>query len=65
MVITDCNKNKYDTVIHRNINNEETNESINNNDTDSVKTKIWPKGTCLVTGDYMLGHIDETRISRI
>ena len=65
MVITDCNKNKYDTVIHRNINNEETNESINNNDTDRVKTKIWPNGTCLVTGDYMLGHIDETRISRI
>ena len=23
MIITDCNKNKYDTVIHRNINNEE------------------------------------------
>ena len=40
------------------------NESINNNDTDRVKTKIWPKGTCVVTGDSMLGHIDETRISR-
>ena len=36
MVITDCNKNKDDTVIHENINNKETNESINNNDIDRV-----------------------------
>ena len=64
MVITDCNKNKNDTVIHGNINNKETNESINNSDTDRVKTKVWPKGTCLVTGDSMLGHIDETRMCR-
>ena len=64
MVITDCNKNKDDTVIHGNVNNKEKNESINNNDTDGVKTKPWPKGTCLVTGDSMLGHIDETRMSR-
>ena len=64
MVITDCNKNKDDTVIHGNVNNKEKNESINNNDTDGVKTKTWPKGTCLVTGDSMLGHIDETRMSR-
>ena len=27
MVITDCNKNKDDTVIHGNINNKETKES--------------------------------------
>ena len=64
MVITDCNKNKDDTVINGNINNKETNKSINNNDTDRVKTKTWSKGTCLVTGDSMLGHIDETRMSR-
>ena len=64
MVITDCNKNKDDTVIHGNINNKEQMESINNNDTDRVKTKEWPKKTCLVTGDSMLGHIDETRMSR-
>ena len=36
MVITDCNKNKDDPVIHENINNKETNESINNNDIDRV-----------------------------
>ena len=64
MVITDCNKNKDDTVIHGNINNKETNESINNNDTDRVKAKTWPKGLCLITGDSMLGHLDETRMSR-
>ena len=64
MVITDCNKNKNDTVIHGNVNNKEKNESINNNDTDGVKTKTWPKRTCLVTGDSMLGHIHETRMSR-
>ena len=64
MVITDCNKNKDDTVIHGNVNNKEKNESINNNDTDGVKTKTWPKGTCLVAEDSMLGHIDETRMSR-
>ena len=48
MVITDCNKYKNDTVIHGNVNNKEKNESINNNDTDEVKTKTWPKGKCLV-----------------
>ena len=64
MVITDCNKNKDDTVIHGNVSNKEKSESINNNDTDGVKTKTWPKGTCLVTGDSMLGHIDETLMSR-
>ena len=64
MIINDCNKNKDDTVIHGNVNNKEKNESINNNDTDGVKTKTWPKGTCLVTGDSMLGHIDETLMSR-
>ena len=64
MVINDCNKNKDDTVIHGNIKNKETNESINNNDTDRIKTKTQPKGTCLVTRDSMLGHINETRMSR-
>ena len=64
MVITDCDKNKDDTAIHGNINNKKANESINNTDTGRVKTKAWPKGTCLVTGDPMLGHIDETRMSR-
>ena len=64
MVITDCDKNKDDTAIHGNTNNKEANESINNNDTSRVKTKAWPKGTCLVTGDSMLGRIDETRMSR-
>ena len=44
MVITDCNKNKDDTVIPRNVNNKEKNESINKNDTDRVKTKKWLKG---------------------
>ena len=63
-VITDCNKNKDDTVIHGNISNKETNESIYNSDTDRVKTKTWMWGTCLVTGDSLLGHIDETRMSR-
>ena len=38
MVITH-NKNKDDTVIHGNINNKKQTESINNNDTDRVKTK--------------------------
>ena len=61
MVITDCDKNKDDTAIHGNINNKEANESINNN---RVETKAWPKGTCLVTGESRLGHIDETRMSR-
>ena len=41
MVLTDCNKNKDDTVICGNINNKETNEIINNNDTDRVKTEAW------------------------
>ena len=39
MVITNCNKNKDDTVIHGDVNNKETNESINNNDKDRVETK--------------------------
>ena len=60
MVIT--NKNKDDTVIHGNIDTKEGNESVNN-DTGRVMTKAWPKGTCLVTGDFILGHIDETRMS--
>ena len=64
MVITDCNKNKDDIVIHGNINIKKTNESINNNKTDRVKTKAWSMGTCLVTGNYTLRHIDETRMSR-
>ena len=64
MVITDCDKIKDDTAIHGNINNKEANESINNNETGRVKTKAWAKGICLVMGDSMLGHIDETRMSR-
>ena len=64
MVITDCNKNKDDTAMHRNINNKEANESISINDTGRFKTKAWPKRTCLVTGDSMLEHIDEIRMSR-
>ena len=57
---TDFNKNKDDAVIQININNKETNESIKNSNKDRVKTKAWPKGTCLVMGDSMLGYIDET-----
>ena len=64
MLNSNCNKNEDGTVIHGNINNKETSESIKNNDTDRVKTKTWPKGTCLVTGDSILGHIDATRMSR-
>ena len=64
MVITDGNKNKDDTVIRGNFNNKETNENINNNNTDRVITETWPQGTFLVTGDSMLRHIDETRMSR-
>ena len=64
IVITDCNKNKGDTVIHRNIKNKKTNESINKNDTNRVKTKTWPKGTFLVTEDSMFGQTDETQMSR-
>ena len=64
MVITDSIKNKDDAAIHGNINNKEANESINNKDTARVKTKAWPTETCLVTGDSMLGHTDETRMSR-
>ena len=60
MVIT--NKNKDDTVIHGNIDTKERNESINN-DTGRAITKAWPKGTCLVAGDFILGHIYETRMS--
>ena len=63
MVITHCGKIKDGTAIYG-INNKEVKESINNNDTDRVMTKAWPKGTCLVTGDSILGHIDETRMSR-
>ena len=63
VVITDCNKSKNDTVIQGNINNKESNESINNNDTGRFKTKVWPRGTCLCHyGGLMLGHIDETRM---
>ena len=29
-----------------------------------AKTKAWPRGTCLVTGDSMLSYIDETCMSR-
>ena len=64
MVITDCDKNKDDIATHGNTNNKEANESINNNDTGRVKTKAWPKGTFLVTGDSILGHKDETRMFR-
>ena len=64
MATADCNKNKDDTVIHGNISNKKTNESINNNYTDRVKTKPWRKGTCLFTGDSMLGNVDKTRMSR-
>ena len=64
IVITDCNKNEDNTVIHGNIENKERNEKVNNNDTDRIKTKTRLKGTCLVTGDSMLGHIDETRMPR-
>ena len=39
MVITHCNKNKDDTLIHGIINNKKQMESINNNGTDRVKTK--------------------------
>ena len=53
-----------DTAIQGNISNKETNESISNNNTDRIKTEAWPKRACLVTGDSMLGHIDETRMSR-
>ena len=63
MVITDCDKIKDGTAIYG-INNKEAKESINNNDTDRVMTKAWPKGTCLVTGDSILEYIDETRMSR-
>ena len=39
-VINECNKYKDDTVMHRNINNKETNESINNNDRRELKQKL-------------------------
>ena len=39
IVINNCNKNKDDTVIHGNVNNKGTNESINNNNKDRVETK--------------------------
>ena len=42
MVIADGNKNKDDTVIRGNFNNKETNENINNNNTDRVITETWP-----------------------
>ena len=51
-------------MIHENINNKKANEGINNNDTGRVKKKAWPKGTCLATGDFMLGLIDKTRMPR-
>ena len=37
--MADCNKNKDDTVIQRNISNKETNESINNNGKIELKQK--------------------------
>ena len=57
-------RERDETVIHGYIKSKETNESINNDYTDRVKTKTWPKRTCLVMGDSMLEHIDETRMSR-
>ena len=57
-------RERDETVIHGYIKSKETNESINNDYTDRVKTKTWPKRTCLVVGDSMLEHIDETRMSR-
>ena len=64
MVLTDCNKNKDDTVIHGNISKKETIESINNKDTNISEARPWPKGTCQFTGDSILEHNDETRMSR-
>ena len=57
-------RERDETVIHGYIKSKVTNESINNDYTDRVKTKTWPKRTCLVMGDSMLEHIDETRMSR-
>ena len=42
MAITDGNKNKDDTVIRGNFSNKETNENINNNNTDRVITETSP-----------------------
>ena len=57
-------KNKDDTVIHGNISNKETIESINNKDTNRFEARPWPKGTCQFTGDSILEHNDETPMSR-
>ena len=55
-MVIPCSNSEDDIGIQGNINNKETNESINNSNTGRVKTKAWPKRTCLVTGDSMLGH---------
>ena len=63
-IIDDISK---DTQI-QDYNHDFNKNSIINELVDSIshkaKTKSWPRGTCLVTGDSMLSYIDETRISR-
>lgn len=56
---------KDDTIINSNTDKKNTNERIDNNDRNRVKTKAWPEGTCLVMGVSALRHIIyETRMSR-
>ena len=55
MVITDCNKNKDDTVIQGNIKNKEINESINNNDMDRFKNKNMAEGDMSSYGRLYVG----------
>ena len=46
------------------INKKSSCHEIVDNTSPKAKTKPWPRGTCLVTGDSMLSYIDETRMSR-
>ena len=65
MVINGINSSKDDTVIKRNT-SKETNKRISKIDTQIKlrQKKAWPKDTYLVTGDFMLGKIDQTQTSR-
>ena len=63
-VINYISDNEDDTIININANKSETNENVSNNDMSTVQTKPSSKGTCLVTRNSILGHVDEAQISR-
>ena len=68
-ISSNCNVAIDDINKHTQIDNYSTDKKSNSHEVvDSIsskaKTKAWPGGTCLVTGDSMLSYIDKTRLSR-